>query len=362
MKKLATPFIVGMALFAMFFGSGNLTFPLYVGKIAQQQWGIATIGFLLSGVLLPFLGILTMVFTNGNYHQLFEKYGKYFGGKWLIWIFLSVFIPLGGAPRCITVAYASIQPYIPFMPLWIFSLIFCAFIFILVSKPNRILSLLGYVLTPLLLISLALLIGSGFYTPSIMSSSKDMPIFFTSFIEGYNTMDMIAGCFFASSIMKLLSTKEKENQRLKLFLHSSFVGVILLAAVYIAMIALAAFHANALQGLGKEEFLPYLAQYLLGKKLGILSSVIVLLACITTLAALVYVFADFLQNSKIAFFRKGKRSLLMTFGLVYFMSLIGFANIGKILAPLLQVLYPILIVISFTCIIDNFRTKRAIRE
>ena len=83
MKNSKISFIfIGLALFAMFFGSGNLTFPLYIGQIAKQKAFLATMGFSISAVLLPFLGIMVMLFYQGDYEKFFQSCSKYISGKY----------------------------------------------------------------------------------------------------------------------------------------------------------------------------------------------------------------------------------------------------------------------------------------
>jgi LIVCS family branched-chain amino acid:cation transporter len=117
----SSPLIIGMALFAMFFGSGNLIYPLYIGTEAETSWVSATLGFLIAAVLLPFLGVIAMVLYRGSYDEFFNSIGKKMGFI-LSLILLTVWIPLGSAPRCMTLAYASIDSYFANTPpLWLYS-------------------------------------------------------------------------------------------------------------------------------------------------------------------------------------------------------------------------------------------------
>ena len=138
--------MIGLALFSMFFGSGNLTFPLYIGQTAHSQWVKGLIGFLLSAVLLPFLGVLAMVIKKSNIKDFFKN------SKFLIPILLTTWIPLGSGPRCISVAYAGVNIYFPNFPLWLFGIFYSILIFLFIKNKKKLLDLLGYVLTPLLLL------------------------------------------------------------------------------------------------------------------------------------------------------------------------------------------------------------------
>ncbi|MCB9229710.1 MAG: branched-chain amino acid transport system II carrier protein, partial [Deltaproteobacteria bacterium] len=95
--------IVGLALFSMFFGSGNLIFPLDVGRVAGGQFLWGALGFILTAVLVPFMGVVAMVVYNGDYQKFFAFSGKKTGFI-LTLILLSFWIPFGSGPRCITLS------------------------------------------------------------------------------------------------------------------------------------------------------------------------------------------------------------------------------------------------------------------
>ncbi len=72
-RQLLIVMTTGFALFAMFFGSGNLVFPVMIGAHAHENYGIATVGLILSGVVLPFIGIFAVVKNKGSYSVLFNR-------------------------------------------------------------------------------------------------------------------------------------------------------------------------------------------------------------------------------------------------------------------------------------------------
>jgi len=348
-KKNKSSFIIGMALFSMFFGSGNLTFPLFIGQLAKSEWSMATIGFLISAVLLPFAGVIALVIYHGHADRFFSRNEKFPIGKWLIPILLTVWIPLGSAPRCISVAHAGLSSIAPSIPLWLFSAIYSSFIFLLVFKRNRILDILGYVLTPLLILSLAIIFITGiFFAPDKMASfTYKQDMFSFGLFQGYNTMDLIAACFFSGSIIKLLKESDKKSHisaNIKLLLKSTFVGIGLLAITYIGLIYLSAYHSSLITHLPKEQILPFLAYKLLGSQLGIIASLIILLACVTTSCVLIIVYTDYLKTLPIKWLQNDFHGNLIVVGVTFALSLIGFSGITKLSGPLLQTLYPIVIV------------------
>ena len=178
--KKTSILIIGMALFSMFFGSGNLIFPLYIGTLAKEAWMPAAAGFLISAVLLPFLGALAMVLYRGNYSDFFDTIGRRWGFL-LSAILLTVWIPLGSAPRCMTLSYASLISYFGVAPpLWAFCLIYSVFIYFVITRGLEVLDILGKVITPLLLICIALIFTKGSLVMPAVQDPEFQGSFFSS--------------------------------------------------------------------------------------------------------------------------------------------------------------------------------------
>ena len=149
----------GLAMFSMFFGAGNVVFPLALGQIAQDSNFFAILGLLISAVCVPFLGLISMTLFDGNYQNFFERIGKVPGFLVMLCI-LGLIGPFGAIPRCIALSYSTLELYFPGMSLPLFSIASCLIIFAFTAKKNSI-GILGYVLTPLLLFSLLFIIVKG---------------------------------------------------------------------------------------------------------------------------------------------------------------------------------------------------------
>jgi LIVCS family branched-chain amino acid:cation transporter len=347
-SKKGSIFVIGLALFAMFFGSGNLIFPLSIGQLAQDQylWGLT--GFICTGVLLPFLGVITMVIYNGDYTRFFGSVGKTLGFLFTIAL-LTVWIPLGSAPRCITLSYVNASSYVGSIPLWAYSLGYCALLLPLSYRKGRALEILGYVLTPLLLICLGFIVYEGMtlspgYGPTEAATST---LLYRGLVEGYHTMDLIASFFFTSTVIAALREVSKNaadaKNVIKVTMKSCAVGIVVLGIVYIGLVAVAAANAAVLEGVPKDQLLLKLVTHLLGPQLRVVSTAAVMLACLTTSIALQIVYADFLTNSLF----KGKISLktgmIITMLVTYGMSIQGFEGISRLTGPILEVFYPLLL-------------------
>ncbi|MBA3603445.1 MAG: branched-chain amino acid transport system II carrier protein [Parachlamydiaceae bacterium] len=352
MSKTPQPsfIIIGFALFSMFFGSGNLIFPLFLGQIAEGQWIFASLGFFVTAVLLPLLGILAMVVYKGDYGTFFSCcLGKKLGFLAAL-ILLTVWIPLGSGPRCVALAYASMIPYTETtLSVCLFSGLYCIATFFMVYKKSRILDLLGYILTPLLLVCLFLIISKGVnfdaLTPDAISSQTAIPLFVRGVTEGYNTMDLIAAFFFSASTIEILRQSSlSESLCLSKTLKASLVAALLLAIIYIGLICLSASHEEPLSHVPKEQLLVQIAKNVLGHQLGMLSAFTVLLACFTTSVALTTVFADFIANKIFKDSRQYLKALMITQVITFGISITGLKGVTAITGPVLTIFYPALMI------------------
>lgn len=356
--------IIGMALFSMFFGSGNLIFPLYIGTLAKEAWIPAAVGFLISAVLLPFLGALAMVLYRGNYSDFFDTIGRRWGFL-LSAILLTVWIPLGSAPRCMSLSYASFISYFDIAPpLWIFCLFYSIFIYIVITRGLEVLDILGKVITPLLLICIGLIFTKGsLVMPSVQAPEFQGSFFLLGLVEGYNTMDLIASFFFSASVIHLLTqSKEEEiSKALPLVFKGSVIGMIILATVYICLISLAAHFAPFLEEVPKDQLLAHLAQHILGPTWSIVALATIFLACFSTSIALIIAYTDFLHEQIFKFQFNPSIAMLIALAVAFVMSLFGLEGITFITAPVLKIGYPILIILIAYNVGKMIVTRRLIQ-
>jgi branched-chain amino acid:cation transporter, LIVCS family len=351
--------LLGLALFSMFFGAGNIIFPLAVGKYAAEFYLDATYGLLVTAVLLPLLGVMTMILYEGNQLQFFGKIGKT-AGLVVATFTISLLGPLGSSPRCVALSYASLKEYFPGLSSEWFSLMACLFIFLATVQKKHLVKLLGAFLTPFLLFAVFCIIIAGFYyepcTQNQCALSENM--FFHGMKEGYNTMDLLAAFFFSSSIVQLLkkqvtNSSGQANSPLVIAGLASVIAALLLALVYTGFSFLAAKFGGQMQGVEKDLLLSRLSNILMGKYAGICVCLITSLACLSTAIALLSSFADFVQKElcgeKISYELTLSLSLLITF----FISIFEFNKIAQFLGPVLEMCYPGLIALT----LFNFFTK-----
>lgn len=363
----------GLAIFAMFFGAGNIVFPLALGQFALDKNFYGILGLILTAVLVPLTGLLAMILYEGNYTAFFSRIGKLPGFLVTVAI-LGLIGPLGGIPRCITISFSTLDAFglepIRWINLPIFSAFSCLLLFLFTYRPRRILSLLGYVLTPILLLSLALIVFKGLLMmpKADPSSFTSWEIFSKGLLEGYNTLDLLAAFFFSSVVLLCLRKNREEvlhaNKRemLKTAIMGSIIAALLLSFVYICFSFLAAGYSKELAAVSSDHLLGTLAYKLLGPYAGLVATVAVCFACFTTEIALTAVFAGFLHKTllkeKVPFIA----ALLITLFLSFLVSTLQFSGISAFLVPIAQVCYPALIVLSVFNILHKVYGVAAVKR
>jgi LIVCS family branched-chain amino acid:cation transporter len=343
---------IGLAMFSMFFGAGNIIFPLAVGQYAGDKNFFAMAGLIITAVVMPIAGVIAMILFDGNYRRFFGRLGEY-PGFMLALIIISLLGPLGSTPRCIALSYTTLKSSFEWISPVAFSAISCMIIYLFSVRKNHILTLLGWVLTPMLLCSLITIILIGLFTaPDIQSVDlTNMNTFLHGLKEGYNTMDLLAAFFFSSTILNILRTRLKEDgsrprNYMKVAMQASVIGGVLLVTIYVGFSYLAAFHGGNLNVDGKDELLAAITMNLAGVHAGLLVCVTIGLACLTTAIALISAFTDYMQkevfNERVSYQAVLVGALLLTF----FISTFEFTGISAFLGPVLQICYPGLIVLT----------------
>lgn len=350
MKNKAIILSTGLAMFSMFFGSGNLVFPLLVGQMSEGHYLLAALGIILTGVFVPFLGILAMLLFKGKTNELFSLLGKY-APFWITLLCLSIMGPFGVLPRCITVAHGAFQLLWPGAHLWVFSLSACALVFLLALKKNRIISVLGTFLTPLLLAALALIACFGVYYTDLPAASTESTwnSFKTGIFQGYQTMDLLAAFFFSTFIIRHLEKRDPDKEPshvISVFFRSSLIGAGLLSIVYGILVTLGAMYASDLSHIPPQEMLGFVAQKSLGSLAAPLVCTCVILACLTTAIVLTSLFSDFLRKEATKKRLSRPWSLAITLGIAFAVSTLEFSGIAGYIGPLLDVMYPAFIVLA----------------
>lgn len=337
----------------MFFGAGNLVFPLSLGQYAQDHNLYAILGLLVTAVGVPFLGLIAMTLYDGSYKDFFKRIGAVPGFLVTI-VILGLLGPFGAIPRCIAFSYSTVKLYTPEISLPLFSFVSCLIILLFTFRKNNIIDILGKYLTPFLLLSLTIIIVKGMFATTTLplADHNKFSIFVHGLIEGYQTMDLIGAFFFSGVVLACLKrevdTSNPANRgvvALQSF-KASAIGAFLLSVIYVGFSFVSALHSEHLSGLPADELAGMITMHVLGPYAGIIACMAVALACLTTAIALAAVFADFIKDDV----TKGKVSyeaaLIGTLIVTFFIAILNFTQIAAFLSPVLQICYPALIVLT----------------
>jgi len=304
-------FSTGLAIFSMFFGAGNLMYPISVGLMSGDKNFFGITGFLVTGVCLPLAGLIAMILFNGNYKAFFYRLGA-IPGKFLIFASMLIIGPAIAIPRIVTLSHTMLAPFLP-MSLgiitpttsFLFALIFLGVTFLCTYRENKIVDLLGYVISPALLFSLLIIIAKGFMGEHVAATTSQSPLTLLKegLLIGYGTLDVLAAIFFASIILNLLKrsmiNQDEENILRRLAVtgfQAGIIGVSCLALIYVGLSYLGVFYGFGLETVNSGELFREVSRRVLGDNGAIVIAIAVLMACLSTAIALSVVTADYLQN------------------------------------------------------------------
>lgn len=338
-------------MFAMLFGAGNVVFPLILGRDSGKQLLFGLSGFCLTAVLVPLLGLFAIMLNHGDYRRLLAPLGK-IPTLLIISICMILLGPLALTPRCVAIAYASVKSYLPAVPIWLFSGGCALLIFLCTIKNSLIVDLLGTFLGPLKIVLLLSIIAKGIFAPpAIMSVSlTKMEGFRLGLFSGYGTCDLLAIIFLSSLILnrlkKGLHPEEQEDSRaiIKLGLQAGLFAGALLSIVYAGFCVASGFHGAQLATIARADIFSSLTTIILGTTGGFLANITVAIACLTTAIALTAMFAMYLHKDLSGGRISYVVALLITTMVTTAVASLGFSAIMKLITPVVELLYPMLIV------------------
>lgn len=343
----------GFAIFAMFFGSGNLVFPIMIGYDSGNSWFLGFLGLLLTGIILPFLGLFVIKLHRGNYYSFFNEAGNI--AKIFIPFFtLSLLGSFGVVPRCITVAHGGISYLFPELSLLVFALIFSIISYILCLKDQVMLKILGKWMSPLLLTVLLILVIIGILNsaPVVTENTSNSAAFINGFLTGYQIMDLFAAFFFSSLIFNQIKELQviHDDGILKFAIKASLLGSSLLAIIYLGFVFLGAHYSSLLVNIPPEHMLPAIVKHIMGDTATLFLATAMTLSCLTTAIALNNIYARYICTALGVNANKFPIILLITTFISFAISLLDFKVIVALLAPALEISYPGIIFLTIASI------------
>ena len=355
---------IGLMLFALFLGAGNIIFPPFLGQQAGTNIWIAVAGFLVTGVGLPLLAVIA-IGRAGNLQTLASRVHPTFGITFTIIIYLAIG-PLFGIPRTASVTYeVGVLPFLSetasqsFLPLLILSLVFFSITVWLSLNPSKLIHRIGTIITPALLIVLSLLAIKSIISPigSISSPTEGYVTnsFFNGFIEGYLTMDTIGGLVFGIVIISSLKSLGITNQTAitKTVGKAGAIAAVGLALVYLSLTYIGASSVNEIGILDNgAAVITASTKVLFGSMGSIILAVAITLACLTTSVGLITSCAQFFSMQIPALSYKKIVYILAIFSTV--IANVGLSKLITISLPILSFIYPLAIVLILLSFLHRY--------
>lgn len=359
--RFSDVFVIGFAMFAVFFGAGNLIFPPFLGMESGRGWFIGFLCFLLADVGLAILTMLVLVKRqDAGEGGLLSGLGRLPAKLINITVMLCVG-PLLCIPRTGATTYEmAVVPLLPGFPAWLFSLIFFALVFLLTLRSSAVVDIIGKILTPALLLTLAVLCVKGILQPigPIGPSPSVGRVMKEGFLSGYQTMDVLGSMVMVLMVSGAAAKKGYGDQRSKfrVILLSSVVAALCLFAVYCGLSYLGASTSSVDVGDVNQTGLVVLVTELLLKRVGVyLLALIVFFACLTTAVGLVSSTAEFFTEllQKVPY--TVMTGIMCLCGVL--ISTVGISAIIRFASPILNIIYPLLLTQILISLVPPLRRK-----
>lgn len=340
--------VIGLALFAMFFGAGNLIFPPYLGTNAGTDWFSGFLCFFIADVGLALVAILAMIKSGDvSMNGITGKLGKVPSTiiNSLIVLCIGPFLAI---PRTAATTFEmGVKPIFPSINSWVFGAIFFGLVLLFTIRPSGVVDVIGKFLTPILVISLLALIVIGYLHPiGEIVATTDFDTVKEGILSGYQTMDVLAALVFVIIIVSAAKSKgyTETKSTMNIVIKSSIFAAVALCVIYGGLAYLGATtSAGGFEGYNQTALVVAITQTLIGNYGVLILAIIVFFACITTAIGLVSSCASFfeeLTNNKVSY----RTVVLLTVGFSYIISNFGISTIISIAAPILSLLYPVILV------------------
>lgn len=351
MYKVSDVIVAGFALFAMLFGAGNLIFPPILGYELGNNWEIAAFSFILTGVGIPLLGLISVAVTGKSIHNFADKVSPIFSKFYAVALILSIG-PLLALPRTGATAYevtffhaGYTSANLKYIYLGVYFLV--ALIFSL--KSSEVVDRVGKILTPILLIVLFIILVKGvfFNNLSIVEKVFELP-FKKGFIEGYQTLDALAVIVFSGVVLTAIRNGREltKKQEFSFLLKTGLIATFGLTVVYVGLTYIGATFGDfgLVAGAERTDLLVKISTTLLGNLGYIILGICVAGACLTTAIGLIVSVAEyFSQLFNISY----QKLVVITTLWAYFIAIFGVNFIVVISVPILIFLYPMSIALIF---------------
>ena len=361
--KRKSHWILALALFSLFFGAGNLILPPQLGFRSGPSWWLTGLGFSISAVIIPVLGILAHARLQGSMFDFARKISPAFSLVYCYLVYgISISLP---APRTASVTHEmGIAPFFGTDSIWT-SLLYFILVFLMVINRSRITPLIGKFLTPTILVVLMILIGSVFWMAPGTSGTTllEQPVS-TGILEGYQTFDAIGAVVVGGVILVSLNLETPDLDNRQRFLHISSAGWMAglgLLLLYAGLI----FSGALLQGefpqdSSRTELLRGISTWALGASGNAFLSILISLACFTTAVGIITGTSDFIQSRFGGSTMAYRITALVGCVLGVLMGQLPVDYIIAVALPALMFIYPLTIVLILLNVLPDTWAQRPV--
>lgn len=348
--------VIGLALFAMYFGAGSLIFPPYLGMESGTLWPLGYALFFIMDVGLAFVTMVAMINGDGSISGVTGVVGKV-PAIILNTIVIVCLGPLIAIPRTAATTHEmTVLPIFPDVPVWVVSVIFFGLTVALTIRPSKVVDIVGKFLTPLMVIALIVLITAGIAMPlgpvgeSAISTSE---VVAEGVINGYQAMDVLGALGFSLVISATVTNKgyTEERDRTRITAIACIIAGTMLFLVYCGLTYLGATYSTLedIANVNQANLLVAITEQLLGRFGVVMLGVIVGLACLTTAIGLASSAAEYFES--LSGGRIKYATVVVIIGIFsVIVSNFGLSTIINIATPILSTVFPVvicLILLSF---------------
>ncbi|ARK32261.1 branched-chain amino acid transport system II carrier protein [Halalkalibacter krulwichiae] len=346
-KTLTNTFIIGFALFAMFFGAGNLIFPPTIGVESGTSWGAALLGFSMTGIVLPLLAVLAILNAGGKFEELTKPISSWFHILFNLLLMVGIGMLVTVPRMAATTHELGVEPLMPGVPSFVTVIVFFAICYIFAMDQSNVIERIGKLLTPALVMILLIIVGKGIFSPVGTPAQTEVEnAFSNAFISAYQTGDVITGIFVAPIFIAAIAVLGYKGKQIRtIAISATAIAGVGLLIVYGGLLYLGAAGNRVFpSGISDTALVSELVNVVLGN-FGVLALALTVgLACLTSAIGVVAVISQFLSSLT--------KGTLAYRSWVFIVCLTGAAmgslGVGAIIQytmPIFLALYPVAIVL-----------------
>ena len=355
--------MIGLMVFSVFFGAGNLIFPPIIGKQAGTNVVTTMLFFSITAIIFPILGVVAVAKSNGL-RNLANRVDPIFSIIFTIAAYLAIG-PALAMPRAGTLPFEiAISPYIPAnvpkgLILFIYTTVFFGVVYWLSLSPNKLLERISKITSPIFLVLILMLfVGTflkpmGGYMPPEPLYAKNMGL--QGFLDGYLTLDALAGLNYGLVVVYVIKQKNvlEESKIAKIVISTGIFAGILLFVVYMMLAHVGASSISKFPNTSNgAEILADVMKYLYGNFGAVLLACMFTVACLNIGVGLTTSLSQYFHSMVNRVPYKVWATIWVLWS--YMLANLGLNKIMEYSVPVLLAIYPASLVLIVLALLDKY--------